>query len=39
MEEKYTKMLAGKPEVKSPFARSRRKWENNIRMNPKERER
>ena len=26
-------MLVGKSEVKSPLARSRRKWENNIRMN------
>ena len=26
-------MLVEKPEVKNPFARSRRRWENNIRMN------
>ena len=28
-------MLVGKPEIRSPFARSRRRWENNIRMNLK----
>jgi hypothetical protein len=33
MEEEYIKMLVGKPAVKSRFERSRRRWENNIRMN------
>jgi hypothetical protein len=33
MEEDYIKMLVGKLEVKSQFARCRHRWENNIRMN------
>ena len=28
-------MLVGKPEINSPFARSRHRWENNIRPNLK----
>jgi hypothetical protein len=27
------KVLAGSPEGKRPFARSKHRWENNIRMN------
>jgi hypothetical protein len=35
-ERKVYKVLVGKPEGKRPLGRPRRRWENGIRMDPRE---